>query len=132
MAVKVTYSQTRPNTGTPLRHEVDFRVIGNNGSDFDAYDVLVDSGADFLQIPEDIGIKIGLLPGKTKQVDVSTVGGTVKMELLNNVEVEVEGKQTIYVDVLFHPDPASRPLFGRNAIWELKALGLDPTDWHWQ
>src|SRR6266496_2150762 len=109
----VTYQNSKPYSGVALQPFADIVLIGPLRS-WPISAVLVDSGADYIQVPEVAANNAGLLVAPT-WISVRTVGGWLNMKKQANVDVEVEGV-LISVDLLCHPSPTSRPLLGRNAL----------------
>jgi hypothetical protein len=69
-----------------------------------AYVCLVDTGADYLQLPTRAATAIGLghLLINSSNRSVTTSGGIVTMDFVTGVNVEVEG-YLVTVDILFSP-----------------------------
>jgi predicted aspartyl protease len=92
--------------------------------------VLVDSGADYVQLPMWAAQQVGLNFSNAKTLRVNGATGSALMNLLAQITIEIEGKQ-VSVEVLFDPSQG-RPLLGRNALRVLgNEYGFDLTDWHW-
>ena len=92
--------------------------------------VLVDSGADYVVLPEKAGLSAGInLPAKPTTT-LNGVGGSVDVELMHNIKLEFQGLP-IKADVMFDYSNSVQPLFGRSGIRALQDIGLDPSDWHW-
>ncbi len=104
------------------------KILGHNGSDWRMTGVLVDSGADFLQMPLAGAMAIGLPPGNVHSV-TTAAGGAVSMRLVRGQTVEVEGRINIVVDILVDPTNLAPPLFGRQAMLQLVQCGFSAADW---
>ena len=90
---------------------------------------LVDTGADFLQLPLSAATKSGLSMATATAHLVSTASGTVTLQRLNGVTVEIEGK-TVKVPVLFDPTNKAPPLAGRGVLLPAFDVGMQPKAWH--
>lgn len=114
--------------GSDSEGRVNFILIGT--SRVSVGYVLVDSGADYVQIPMFLANQANIDMSNATTVNVSGVGGSTTMWLTKGVDIEVEGK-SISIDVLVDPNNG-RSLFGRTGLVELSAHGFDPNDWHWK
>lgn len=95
------------------------------------YKALVDTGADYLQLPAAAAALVGIsLKGGTLKAIYTAAGTTTHMTLLTGVSVDVEGVG-VTVDILFHPSASSRPLLGRQALLRAVQAGFTPTEWLW-
>jgi predicted aspartyl protease len=90
---------------------------------------LVDTGADFLELPTGAATAVGLSLASGTRVPVSTAAGThVTMTKLTGVSVEVEGTR-VTVDVLFNPH-GRQLLLGRQALFAaFSDVGFQTTRW---
>ncbi|HTP48375.1 MAG TPA: aspartyl protease family protein [Casimicrobiaceae bacterium] len=93
-------------------------------------DVLIDSGADYVVLPEKAGLRAGVNLPAQPSTTLRGVGGSVRAELVANVSLEFEGL-AIVAEVMFDYSNSVPALFGRSGIRALKEIGLDRTDWHW-
>jgi predicted aspartyl protease len=93
--------------------------------------VLVDTGADLLQVPEAAAIQAGWMPSLGMKITIGTAGGTISMIKLTSVAIQIEGVHFV-TDMLCHPNPSSRPLLGRTALAGLINFGFDPANWLWR
>jgi predicted aspartyl protease len=92
--------------------------------------VLVDSGADYVQLPMWSASNAGVNMAGATSVLVNGSTGSAYMFLKSGVDLEIEGKK-VTVDVLFDPRNG-RPLLGRNGLRALgDAYGFDQYDWLW-
>lgn len=89
---------------------------------------LVDSGADYLQLPEDVAVQAGLSlqTAQIKPVKTSS-GNLVNYKLLIGVKIEIEGKK-ITTDIMFGP-PNCLCIAGRVALLSAYDIGLDLKSW---
>jgi|TARA_R110002124_G_scaffold24167_2_gene88904 hypothetical protein len=115
---------TQPG-GFSNRPYSEVEIVGPNGS-ISAF-CIVDSGADYMQLPkeilEDIGIDIP--DDKTTVLDASLCN--VIFEVFYDVEVVIEGKKTILDKVL--SNPGVPPLLGRTAFLQVLDVGFDDDGW---
>ncbi len=92
---------------------------------------LVDTGADYLQLPARAATAIGLSLHQASSFQVNTAGGTVSnLLLMHQVPVSIEG-YIVTVDVLFDPSNTALPLAGRNILLAAFDIGFQPSTWHW-
>jgi predicted aspartyl protease len=91
---------------------------------------LVDTGADYLQVPLAEAVAAGFNTGAAMPITVGTAGSPVGMTLLARETVSVEGK-TVAVSVLLNPDPTSEPLLGREALLAAYDAGFNVNEWLW-
>lgn len=92
--------------------------------------ILVDSGADYVQLPMWAADKAGINMAGGKPVRVNGATGSDYMYLRSGVDLDIEGKR-ITIDVLFDPKNR-RPLLGRNGLRAMgDAYGFDQDDWLW-
>jgi predicted aspartyl protease len=91
-----------------------------------AFSALVDTGADYCQLPEEAARRIGLLPQQGTRVGLLTAGGRVSRWRLP-VDVDIEGER-VRVPVDF--DRGAKPLLGRTGIFAaLDGIGFTRVDW---
>lgn len=93
---------------------------------------LVDTGADYLQLPIVFAGRAGV---NTTAGTGVTVGG-VPMLRVNNVTIEIELQQVTGVDILFDTTNACVPALGRQAFLRNptrhnQQSGFDSSDWAW-
>lgn len=100
------------------------------GSASPTYKCLVDTGADYLQLPASAAAAIGLSLANAVPHSVTTASGTTIFRLLPKVSVDIEG-QRVNVDVLFDPTDRAPPLAGRGVLLAAFELGFQPTKWLW-
>lgn len=117
-----------PTFATP-RPEGDLLLVGPKKNHAFGF-VLVDSGADYVVLPEKAGLAVGIsLPSKPTTT-LQGVGGVVAAALVPGVNLEFQSLR-IRADVMFDYSNSVRPLFGRSGFRALSDIGIDPTDWHW-
>lgn len=92
--------------------------------------VLVDSGADFVMLPEKAGLLAGIALPSQPTTSVNGIGGSVGASRVAHVALEFQSA-SIVADVMFDYSNASPPLFGRSGLRALRDVGIDPADWHW-
>jgi predicted aspartyl protease len=129
MPVTVNYANAKTLIGTSLKPVADIVLIGPKGK-FPISGLTVDTGADYLMVPQSAATRIGWLPNPMASiVTVATAGGYVSMTLLPAQSVQVEGI-SITAEVLVDPKNGN-PLLGRSALQKLLNIGLNTTDWLW-
>jgi hypothetical protein len=117
-------------TATP-RPEGTLSLIGNRPNpDVPFGYVLVDSGADYIVLPEKAGLLAGIALPSKPTTTLHGVGGIVGAALVRGLALEFQTLR-IAADVLFDYSNAAPPLFGRSGLRALRDIGLDPSDWHW-
>jgi predicted aspartyl protease len=130
MAVKtVSYGNSKSYVGATSQPLGDVLLVGP-AANVSIKGILVDTGADYLQVPAGAATTAGWSLSAGTLVSVGTAGGTTTMTLLPGVSVEIEGTSVI-VDLLCHPSGSSKPLLGRSALRALKEVGFDLSDWLW-
>lgn len=127
-SVNFPYSAALGAAATP-RPEGDLLLLGPKGSLAFGF-VVVDSGADYVVLPEKAGLGVGLTLPRTPTTTLNGVGGSVGAALVRGVDVEFQ-RWRIKIDVMFDYSNGVRPLFGRSGIRALQDIGMDRTDWHW-
>lgn len=92
---------------------------------------LVDTGADYLQLPALAAQAAGLDLSNATVHQVGTAGGkVVQLLLMRQVRVVIE-RRRIEVDVMFDPSNTALPLAGRNVLLTPFNIGFDDRAWHW-
>ena len=91
---------------------------------------IVDTGADYLQLPELAATSIGLSLANTILYSINTAGGTVSMKMLRGAAVDIEG-YLVTVDVLLDPTNSVTPLAGRGVLLAAFDIGMKPGEWFW-
>lgn len=87
---------------------------------------LVDTGADFLHLPEEAATAVGISLVNVQQVNLLTAGGKVHMKQLK-VDVEIQG---ILVNIPVNFAKNALPLIGRQAIFAiLNTTGFSTSEW---
>ncbi|WP_306393606.1 hypothetical protein [Telluria beijingensis] len=114
------------------RPYADVRLVGSPGyQNTVTHKCLVDTGADYLQLPALAATAAGLDLSRATPRAVGTAGGMVMSLLfLKKVAVMVEGRR-IEIAVLFDPTNTALPLAGRNAVLTPFNIGFDDQAWHW-
>jgi len=117
---KIPFFQRRPYADVMF-------VSGTTGSG-PTYKCLVDTGADYLQLPISAAAFSGIsLHGATSRT-VITVAGPTSLKLVKNVDVSIEG-YIVTVDVLFDPSNSSPPIAGRQLLLGAFDIGFNLTEW---
>lgn len=122
----VTYLKTYPYSGN--KPYADVLLIGSGPASQRTFKCLVDTGADYLQLPATAAVSAGISLQNGSQQNVRTAAASVTMTLVTGVPIEIEGVPVI-VDVLFHPSANSPALLGRTALLAAFDAGFTPTDW---
>lgn len=94
------------------------------------YKCIVDTGADYLQLPAAAAAASGLSLASAIAHPIASSAGTATYQRLNRVKLEIEG-QSVTVDVLFDPSNTAPCLAGRNVLLAAFELGLEVGRWHW-
>lgn len=100
-------------------------VLLTNGT---THKCLVDTGADYLQLPAAVASP-SVLAGAIS-MPVSTVAGTINLQMVKNLKVEIEGYPVV-VDVLFDPTNTVMPIAGRQLLLAAFDLGFQTSSWLW-
>jgi predicted aspartyl protease len=124
----VSYTSSRRFSGNRPYGEVILR--GPTGSTPKIL-ALVDTGADYLQLPASAASTVGLSLKVGRSTIVRTAWGMASMTLLHGIDVDVEGAN-VNVDVLFHPSSMSRALLGRQALLRAVEAGFTKHEWLWR
>jgi predicted aspartyl protease len=125
----VNYSYSRTYSGN--RPYADIVLIGQTAHSNLPFKALVDTGADYLQLPLLAANKAGLNLSLAKTKSVKLAVGLVSMTFLSGVEVEVEGK-LVKVDVLFDHSGSTNALLGREALLAALEAGFNASEWLWK
>lgn len=90
---------------------------------------LVDTGADYLQLPNSVAAQAGLsLASATVKHVKNATGGTTPYHFLTKVDVEIEGV-LITTDIMFGPANCLC-LAGRTCLLTAFDVGFDNKSWH--
>lgn len=92
-------------------------------------DVLVDTGADYLVLPDAAALAVGLNPESGTPEPVTGVTGSVTLQRLTACAVTVESAYSINVDVLF--GPGAMPVLGMDALLAAMEAGFQASAWHY-
>lgn len=121
----VTYNMNIPYTGNRPYADV---VLSPGNPNTPTHKCLVDTGADYLQLPAGAATAIGLSLANAQQVPVSTVAGTKSLLLLSALHASIENIP-VTVDVLFDPTNTAISIAGRQVLWAAFDYGFNLTDW---
>jgi predicted aspartyl protease len=91
---------------------------------------LVDTGADYLQLPATAAATAGINLRQASQITVGTASGSTTLLMLNNLPVSIEGYRVI-VDVLFDPTNSSYLIAGRQLLLAAFEVGFNNKTWLW-
>lgn len=98
---------------------------GTHGTSF-PFVALVDTGADYMHLPAQSAVAVGISLANARQVSVSTAGGIVTV-YQEDVDVEIEG---VRVNIPVNFAPGGKPLIGRQAIFKvLESTGFTTSEW---
>jgi predicted aspartyl protease len=87
---------------------------------------LIDTGADYLELPNSVAQQLGLNLSLYSTNLVLTAGGYIPVAIVPNFGVEIEGK---LVTVTTHFMALSTALVGLSVIIAAVDIGLDPNRW---
>ena len=131
--IQITFPNSAPLTATRTtpRPEGALVLVGIAPKKDHVFgNVLIDSGADYVVLPEKAGLSAGLnLPPKPA-TSLNGVGGSVGATLMRGVALEFQTLR-IVADVMFDYSNSVQALFGRSGIRALQDVGLDRRNWHW-
>ncbi|MGU3388517.1 retropepsin-like aspartic protease [Methylobacterium sp. D53M] len=102
----------------------------NNNVSSPTYKCLVDTGADYLQLPAHAAASIGINLNGRPLLTVSTAAGSTAMILYSGVDVQVEGALIPNHDVLFDTTNTMKCLCGRTALLTAFKIGFDKKNWY--
>lgn len=123
----VTYTSAFGLTGNRPMADVYLQPSHPNSS---VWVSLVDTGADYLQLPAAAAKAVGISLSGVPTQSVQTAGGTVSLPFVANLDVEIEG-YVVKADVLFDPSSSSSvgPLLGRQALLAAYEVGFNASAW---
>ncbi len=125
----VTYSNQRTFSGN--RPYSNITLLGVGGHPDVNFSALVDTGADYLQLPQSAATKAGINLSSAQPKPVHGATGTAFMLFVSAVRVEVEGK-VLVVDVFFDPTNTSSALLGRQCLLAAVEAGFNASEWLWE
>ena len=94
------------------------------------YKCIVDTGADYLQLPASAATASGLSLTRAIPHPISSSAGTATYQRLSSVSLEIE-RQLVTIDVLFDPTNRAPCLAGRGVLLAAFELGFQVGKWHW-
>lgn len=119
----------QPGNLSANRPYCEVTVFGVNGSASARHFCIVDSGADYLQIPEQIlqalGISWDPSWGFVPVMDASMCNFSFRV--YRNITVGIEGKTVLVPEIISLPDVPA--LLGRTAFLKAMHVGFDGTGW---
>ncbi len=125
----VNYSNKRSYLGhRPYSNVTLLGVGGNPDVNFSA---LVDTGADYLQLPASAANTVGINLSSGVSQNVHGATGTAALIFLTGIDVEIEGKDVV-VDAFFDPTNLTIPLLGRQALLAAVEAGFNTSEWLWE
>jgi predicted aspartyl protease len=122
------YVGNRPYTTVLLRGPGGTTAAGGRYGTAVKFVALVDTGADYMQLPTEAAINVGLGPAlaTATRSTINTAGGVVTRQRLL-VDLEVRG---IRVNVPTDFGPGAYPLLGRQALFAaIGKAGFTTSDW---
>lgn len=130
---KVTYNTTRPfagggRLGVVPRPWADVCLEPAHAMS-STFPCLVDTGADYLILPQNVATRVGLNIAGAQTMRLSVVGGSIAVPYIKNLEVDIEG-HVIHTDVVFDPHARTNGLLGRAALLSLFDVGFDAANWY--
>jgi hypothetical protein len=127
MSSIVTYSTDKKFDKVDNRPYAEVVIYGNNGTS-KRFLCLVDTGADDIQIHENIApqLDFDLLIEATVDYVETASGSKTKVYIMPKVKMKVEGK-IIHEDLIFGNNNV--PLIGRRTILTAYDIGFNPTRW---
>jgi predicted aspartyl protease len=87
---------------------------------------LIDTGADYLELPNSVATQLGITLSSYPTHSVLTAGGYAPVRVVKSFSVEIEGK---VVAVTAHFLSISTALLGLDAILSAIDLGFDVKNW---
>ncbi len=106
--------------------KVEVDVIDPIGGRATRYVMIVDTGADHIQLEPAAAASAGLNYAALPPVKVATAGGMVTLKQAK-ITIDLCGKQS-KVTAIFGATPAG-PLLGRSSLLALLEVGFDSSDW---
>jgi predicted aspartyl protease len=92
------------------------------------YLCLVDTGAEYLQLPAAAASQVGLSLANAPTKNFRTAGGSVRLPYLTGLSVEIEGN-LVTVDVVFDTQTRPLALLGRRALLAIYQVGFNTSEW---
>jgi predicted aspartyl protease len=125
----VAYSNKRGFSGN--RPYSNVTLLGVNGKPDVNFCALVDTGADYLQLPYSAAVNAGINLSFAQLKTVHGATGVSSMLFVTKVRVQVEGK-TVVVDIFFDRTNLSSALLGRQCLLAAVEAGFNTVEWMWQ
>lgn len=124
---------TFPNTVAFFKNRpcADVRLNPSNPNS-PTFKCIVDTGADYLQLPVSAVTQAGLSMSRATPSKVTSATGTAQFLILTGVHVEIEGTSVSNLHVLLDPSNACPPLAGRELLLKVFELGFQIRHWHWK
>lgn len=123
----ISFPNSRPYSGNRPYADV---ILNPSFPGGPTHKCLVDTGADYLQLPASAAPLAGISLIGAAPTSVSTVAGATTLQLVKGVDVDIEG-YSVTVDVLFDPTNSSLPIAGRQLLLKAFDLGFNNTHWLW-
>lgn len=87
----------------------------------------VDTGADFLTLPDAVASRLGINLSNFPKLSIITAGGIAGATAVDNFLVEIEN---VLVTVKAYFCPSAPALLGLNAVLSAVDIGIQPDQWH--
>ena len=131
----LTFGGPRPFDPADHRPHANVCLTGPSGRRLgSSWSCLIDTGADYIVLPEDAAILAGITLSRTPKTLRGLVGGaSAYIESGVNIAIETH---VITIDVLFIPTAMAAastfiPVVGRATLLSIHQLGFQGTDWYW-
>jgi predicted aspartyl protease len=123
----ITFLNSCPFTGNRPYADVKLNPLIPNSP---THKCLVDTGADYLQLPASAASKSCISLSNSVRTTVNTVAGVTSLQLVHGVVAEIEGTRAT-IDVLFDTTNSFPPIAGRQLLLKAFNLGFNNTHWLW-
>lgn len=125
----VIYAHQRVYLGN--RPYSNITLLGGCGNPSVNFSALVDTGADYLQLPLSAAVTAGINIRRGRNKIVHGATGTAYLLFMTGIKIEVESK-VVVVDVLFDPTNSSSALLGRQCLLAAVDAGFNAKEWLWE
>ena len=126
MAIQVDYDGAHGYVTNRPYADIYCHGVGGRVSSPFHLSALIDTGADYLELPSAVASNVGISLAGYPTRTVITAGGSASVTVVNNFSVEIEGK---LVSVTAHFLTGSTALLGLRAILAAVDIGLDTGQW---
>jgi clan AA aspartic protease (TIGR02281 family) len=94
-------------------------AISGNGNNWQTLDMIIDTGADLVVLPESMITQLGLADSDFTRKKMQTANGTTEARIGKLQELRIAGETVENVEVAFIPDS----LLGKNSLLGMSVLG---------